>query len=34
MVFRPQTNLRFDDPGPYEDEEHNKKVNSLLAVVV
>ena len=33
LVFRPQTNLKFLDPGPYEDEENNKKVNSLLAVV-
>ena len=34
LVFRPQTNLKFDDPGPYTDETNNKKVNSLLAVVV
>ena len=33
LVFRPETKLIFDDPGPYDDEENNKKVNSLLAVV-
>ena len=34
LVFRPETKLKFDDPGPYDDEENNKKVNSLLALVV
>lgn len=34
LVFRPQTPLKFDDPGPYDNEENNKKVNSLLALVV
>lgn len=34
LVFRPQTCLKFDDPGPYHKEKNNKKVNSLLAVVV
>ncbi|KAL8788274.1 MAG: hypothetical protein Q9195_007371 [Heterodermia aff. obscurata] len=33
LVFRPQTCLLFDDPGPYVNETNNKKVNSLLAVV-
>ena len=34
LVFGPQTKLLFDDPGPYDGEENNKKVNSQLAVVV
>ena len=34
LVFRPETRLKFDDPGPYDNEENNKKVNSLLALVV
>ena len=34
LVFRPETNLRFDDPGPYDEEENHKKVDSLLAVMV
>lgn len=32
LVFRPETKLIFDDPGPYDNEASNKKVNSLLAV--
>ena len=34
LVFRPETKLRFDDPGPYDDEQRNRKVNSLLAIVM
>lgn len=34
LVFRPETKLKFNDPGPYDNEESNKKVNSLLALVV
>ncbi|KAL8702433.1 MAG: hypothetical protein Q9201_004408 [Fulgogasparrea decipioides] len=33
LVFRPQTDLVFEDPGPYDDQRNNKKVNSLLASV-
>ena len=33
LVFRPQTKMKFEDPGPYNNEQKNKKVNSLLAVV-
>ncbi|KAI9685574.1 MAG: hypothetical protein M1822_004432 [Bathelium mastoideum] len=33
LVFRPETKLKFEDPGPY-NEEANKKVNSCLAIVV
>ena len=34
LVFRPETKLKFDDPGPYDNEDNNKKVNSFLALVV
>ena len=34
LVFRPQTNLLFNESGPYTEETNNKKVNSLLAMVV
>ncbi|KAL8739465.1 MAG: hypothetical protein Q9190_007735 [Brigantiaea leucoxantha] len=34
LVFRPETQLRFEDPGPYENEANNKKVRSLLAVAI
>ena len=34
LVFQPQTILNFDDPGPYNIEPNNRKVNSRLAVVV
>ena len=34
LVFRPQTALKFEDPGPYDNEENNKKINSVLALVV
>ena len=34
LVFRPQAKLKFVDPGPYDDEENNKKVLSALASTV
>ncbi|KAI9712998.1 MAG: hypothetical protein M1828_001472 [Chrysothrix sp. TS-e1954] len=33
MIFRPETNIVFDDPGPYDDEKFNKKLGSVLAIV-
>ena len=32
LVFRPETQLTFADPGPYDGKHSNKKVNSLLAL--
>ena len=34
LIFRPETRLRFEDPGPYEGVGYNKKMNSVLARVV